>query len=340
MRIESLTTQVDQLQDQRDQLLKKLGRVSQEHQAQLAAVDNLTMVLEGFQREKENDLKLAQKDFNDRMAREEARRGDYQEEIKALNEKLEMAGQGLEAAARLNEQLEAKAKVIASLRQEVKARDELLKKAQGELNTASASGAGKVDRGLVKNLVVGYVAADAAKKKEVLKVVATVLDFNQEERLKTGLDGASSASWLRGMFAPSPGQSRDRIQTATGLDKSLAQAFIHFLEEESTPSSAAASAAASTPPRLPAADLAEESARRMQVRKLIFALIFFTGFHTPMLIFFLESSRPPIWLILRVELEPNDADGTDPACRRWQVSLPCSRSNCRLNGGDNGQPEQ
>ncbi len=36
-----------------------------------------------------------------------------------------------------------------------------------------------MDKYLVKNLVVGYVAADADKRLDVLKIVATVLDFNQ-----------------------------------------------------------------------------------------------------------------------------------------------------------------
>jgi len=65
-KLEHLQTEVVQLRDQRDQLLRKLARVTQEHQSQSAAVDNLTLALEGFRREKENDLKLAQRDLNDR----------------------------------------------------------------------------------------------------------------------------------------------------------------------------------------------------------------------------------------------------------------------------------
>ena len=265
--LESLRTQVDQLQDQRDQLLKKLGRVSQEHQSQLMAVENLTMALEGFQRERENDQKLARKELEERLSVEQAKQSEAAEEVRALEEKLERANEGLEAAARLSEQLETKSKVIAALRQEVKVREELLRKAQGELDTASASGAGKVDRGLVKNLVVGYVAADSDKKKEVLKIVATVLDFNQEERLKTGLEGVSNASWLRGIFSPGL-QKQQQLQKATGLDQSLARAFIHFLEEESSPKKQAEQEEGGGTPRLPAAEMAEEAVRKLQVRKI------------------------------------------------------------------------
>ena len=66
------------------------------------------------------------------------------EEIRVLQEKVEAANEGLNAASRLGEQLEKKGQVIATLRQEVKLREELLKKAQGELNSVSNNNAGKV----------------------------------------------------------------------------------------------------------------------------------------------------------------------------------------------------
>ena len=55
-----------QLSEQRDQLLSKLGRVTSEYQSQSTALDNLTMVLEGFQQERDNDLKIAERDFEER----------------------------------------------------------------------------------------------------------------------------------------------------------------------------------------------------------------------------------------------------------------------------------
>ena len=168
--------------------------------------------------------------------------------MKALNSKLEQANTGLAAAARLSEQLDKKSQVIATLKQEIKLREELLKKAQSELDSASSHNAGKVDKSLVKNLVVGYVTADAGKKPDVLRVVATVLDFNGEERQKTGLDGgAANATWLRGIFGPGGAGGQAKVAGATGLDQSLAQAFVQFLETESTPK---------VPLKLPAAEMA------------------------------------------------------------------------------------
>ena len=109
------------------------------------------------------------------------------------------ANEGLAAANRLSEQLEKKTQAISMLKHEVKLREELLKKAQSQLKDVQSNNTVKVDRYLVKNLVVGYVNADVSKKKEVLKVIATVLDFNEEERHRTGLIGQQTG-WLSSFF--------------------------------------------------------------------------------------------------------------------------------------------
>lgn len=247
----TLEQQVKQLQEQRDQLLNKLSKVIQESKNQESALENLTMVLEGFQREKENDLKLAEKDFKVKLAREEQRQEQLKEEIQTLKDNLEKANEGLAAANRLSEQLEKKSQIITTLKQEIKMREELLRKAQTDLSAVSTNNAGKVDKSLVKNLVVGYLCADTSKRGQVLKLVATVLDFNQEERQKTGLEGGGSwlGGWL-GAASPSskPGSKASDLQRATGLDQSLAQAFVQFLEAESTPK---------VPVKLPVAEMAE-----------------------------------------------------------------------------------
>lgn len=64
---ESLTKTVSTLSDQRDQLLDQLGKVTRDYERQCKDMENLTMVLEGFQREKDNHLKLAKKDFEERF---------------------------------------------------------------------------------------------------------------------------------------------------------------------------------------------------------------------------------------------------------------------------------
>lgn len=95
-------------------------------------------------------------------------------------------------------------------------------------------------------MVVGYVVADYSKKPDVLKIIATVLDFNEEERSKTGV-GMGAQGWLQSWFGGSPtgassnstlGHRRTtsgEVQAATGLDQGIAQAFVKFMETESKP---------------------------------------------------------------------------------------------------------
>ena len=55
---------------------------------------------------------------------------------------------------------------------------------------------------------------------DVLRVIATVLDFNAEDRNKSGLEGGGGRGWLR------QGSSSS---SSAALDQSLAQAFVQFL---------------------------------------------------------------------------------------------------------------
>ena len=133
------------------------------------------------------------------MLREKKKQDELLDQIDALKQKVASANEGLAAANRLSEQLEKKTQAIAMLKHEVKLREELLKKAQDQLKDLQSNNTVKVDRYLVKNLVVGYVNADDSKKREVLKVIATVLDFNEDERYKTGLLGQQTG-WLGSIF--------------------------------------------------------------------------------------------------------------------------------------------
>jgi len=94
---------------------------------------------------------------------------------------------------------------------------------RSELDELSNNNVAKIDRYLVKNLVVGYFSTPTDKRKEVLRIIATVLDFNREDRQKTGLEATSLWPFRQG-------------DSASGdSNQSLSQAFIKFLETESQP---------------------------------------------------------------------------------------------------------
>jgi hypothetical protein len=71
----------------------------------------------------------------------------------------------------------------------------------------------KCYRYLVKNLVLGYFMAPPNTRSQVLRIVATVLDFNQEERDQVGLEsGTSTSGWFRSFLQPGKGPSNMQVQ--------------------------------------------------------------------------------------------------------------------------------
>ena len=106
-------------------------------------------------------------------------------------------------------------------------------------------------RFLVKNLIVGYFSTPVDKRKEVLRIIATVLDFNREDRQKSGLE--STSMWPFGGISKDPNAEKQvsmappkettyfltlKLTKANYLSyffQSLSEAFIRFLENESKP---------------------------------------------------------------------------------------------------------
>lgn len=82
--------------------------------------------------------------MNCRLALEAEKHSRLEADLAALREQLEKANEGLRAANRLGDQLDAKARTIDGLRQDLRIRDDLLAKAQRDLEAAKGQGVSKV----------------------------------------------------------------------------------------------------------------------------------------------------------------------------------------------------
>lgn len=78
----------------------------------------------------------------------------------------------------------------------------LVRKAQDKLHAtetklqeAESNQADRVDKSLLKNLLIGYIMAPNNDKQQILKLISSVLDFNQQESDKVGLN-RSNQGWL------------------------------------------------------------------------------------------------------------------------------------------------
>ncbi|EDV92219.1 thyroid receptor-interacting protein 11 isoform X2 [Drosophila grimshawi] len=234
---ETLQAQHALLLQQRDELLAKLGQCEDRELKQQAALTNLQCALEQFQNDKEHDIELATQRIRREMQAQLEQHRMLRSEMGALQQQLADANQGLRAAARLSDQLEAGQQTIAVLRDEVDSlRDENMKLEQS-LSSSESSQTDKIDKSLIKSLLIGYVVSGHANdKQQVLRMISSVLDFNAQEVDKVGLN-KQQTSWLGNILG---GASSSAGNTGSGAGHdNLVQAFVQFLEQESQPKSTA-----------------------------------------------------------------------------------------------------
>nr|XP_014102427.1 thyroid receptor-interacting protein 11 isoform X2 [Bactrocera oleae] len=226
---ETLQAQYALVLQQRDELVNKLSLAEDRESKNQAALCNLQCALEQFQNDKQNDIKAATHSIRKELQQEQQKQAQLQAEIGALQQQLSEAKQGLCAAARLSDQLEACQRTIAVLREEVETLKQQNQQLSTKLKLSESSQSDKIEKSLIKSLLIGYVvSSNPNDKNQVLRMISSVLDFSQSESDKVGLNKQQS-SWLGGILGGSA--------SAQGVHSkdNLVQAFVQFLEQESQP---------------------------------------------------------------------------------------------------------
>ncbi|XP_045781136.1 thyroid receptor-interacting protein 11-like isoform X1 [Maniola jurtina] len=215
--VETLRNQIKLLEKQREEVQAKLSEADDARSRSEAALTNLQVVLEQFQLDKERDIHNATEKIRNKMEDVKRQNEMLQHEIARLNGKLEESIAGLQAATRLGDQVETKTAQINDLKEQVRALQATITAAEERYYNAISNQQDKVDKNLVKNLVVNYVLTanrSDLNRTQILRILSTVLDFNQTECEKLGL-----------------------VRSANSGD-SLAAEFVKFLQNESRPRAA------------------------------------------------------------------------------------------------------
>ncbi|KAG8224281.1 hypothetical protein J437_LFUL005087 [Ladona fulva] len=209
--VESLENQVRALTEKRDESKNRLLAAEEQLAQQAKDLANLQSVLEQFQRDKERETSVIKDKMGMEISSLENKCKELFEEISELRDQLQKAREGLCAASHLSEEMDKKSEIITFLKDELQKVNANLKSAEEKLLAASQNVEGKVDKNLVKNLLLGYLSAPSqgSRRGEVLRIIAMILEFNQEEK--------------------------ERVDLGDGSGKGLA--FIRFLENESRPKS-------------------------------------------------------------------------------------------------------
>ncbi|KAM3968617.1 LOW QUALITY PROTEIN: uncharacterized protein ACR2FA_012176 [Aphomia sociella] len=212
--VETLRNQIKLLEKQRDEVQARLSEADDARSRSEAALTNLQVVLEQFQLDKERDVHAATEKIRNKMEDLKRENNELRDEISRLNHKLEESLAGLRAATRLGDQVETKTAQINDLKEQVRTLHISVTAAEERYHSAISNQQDKVDKNLVKNLVINYVMAaaqSAQNRTRVLKILSTVLDFNQQECERLGLARSTNAS------------------------DGIAAEFVKFLENESKP---------------------------------------------------------------------------------------------------------
>ncbi|XP_045457437.1 thyroid receptor-interacting protein 11-like [Melitaea cinxia] len=212
--VETLRNQIKLLEKQREEVQARLSEAEDARSRSEAALTNLQVVLEQFQLDKERDIHAATEKVRNKMEDIKRHNEVLQQEILRLNGKLEESIAGLQAATRLGDQVETKTAQINDLKEQVRTLQTSVAAAEERYYNAISNQQDRVDKNLVKNLVINYVLTagqSSLNRTQILRILSTVLDFNQKECEKLGLVKSSN----------------------TG--DSLAAEFVKFLQNESKP---------------------------------------------------------------------------------------------------------
>lgn len=91
---------------------------------------------------------------------------------------------------------------------------------QLKMEETDKSQADRIDKNLLKNLIIGYIVAPANDKPQILKLVSSVLDFNQTESDKVGLN-KQHTGWLDSILHGTKSPGADKHSNGMFVNNSL-----------------------------------------------------------------------------------------------------------------------
>ncbi|XP_015792931.1 thyroid receptor-interacting protein 11-like [Tetranychus urticae] len=212
----NFSEQLEKLKEERDRALDDVSKLDDKVHSLTASVTNLQLVIEQIQKENEKKIKSLAKQHEAAIESERAIQNELRQEIEIYEKRIIEASQALQAATRLTENIDNKEKIIQNLKQELNDKDHHISKLEIDIANLKTSFEGKVDKQVIKNLILGYFGTPNDKKHEVERLLARVLDFNEEEMSRAGLSfGRQPNKFTVGPI--NPANSSDKVKsTATG----------------------------------------------------------------------------------------------------------------------------
>ncbi|KAJ3385172.1 hypothetical protein HDU80_000742 [Chytriomyces hyalinus] len=151
----------------------------------LVSLGNLQGVLEEFQASKQAEIDRAVEVITKQLNAANQMLDEYKIRAREAEEKLESVDTNVPSSSILEAQLQERNLEIGKLRGKVISLETYLSEAIRRASSAD----NQVDRRLISNLIVQFMATQRgdSKRFEILSVIASVLKFNDEDKVKIGL---------------------------------------------------------------------------------------------------------------------------------------------------------
>lgn len=234
VQIENLQEQLQAIAAQRDRAVMDLASVQEQAHQYQTALTNLQLVLEQFQRERESQLRATQEEAQKRVDMAWAQVKELQQRENHMKSQLEMAARITQEVVSIRNQLKAKDVEQLKTKEEVIRLEEELRVAQERISSLSSLSDSKVEKSLLKNMLMGYFNTPENKRMDVLRVIGGLLGFTHEELDKVGTGSSPpTGSWISNLIPFGPIAPKTPTRTTASAPKSFSELFVSFLESES-----------------------------------------------------------------------------------------------------------
>lgn len=200
------------------------------------AARQMQQALEELQESQDRDLQRSLGDLQHQLDSAESELEKYKLHVHDMDAKMEEATEAKGKCDKLEHEVKEKNLLIGKLRHEAVILNEHLTSALTRLRKTSSED--QVDRRLMTNLMLQFLTAPRAdtKRFEILRLIASVLQWDDAEREKAGLQRQSDRSLGYGFLGlgglvSSPRKSM-QASTSNANDESVSNLFVEFLLSE------------------------------------------------------------------------------------------------------------
>mgnify|MGYP006904163321 CR=1 FL=1 len=221
---QTLATELGTLKYEYSKLENQNKELNHQLQYQLKCSQNLQNVLEQFKREREQHINENLRQYQDALKEQTATVNRLTNENNEIRIRLNENTEALDAAKRLNDQLERKDLTINSLRNDILVKDKQIQQYEENFRDLQSTSGSRVEKQLVKNILLSYFHTPVDKRQEVVPLLGALVGFTQEE-YKTAVNALSNnsnqqkaAGWLSNWLGNNPTQQnlqRARTQSET-----------------------------------------------------------------------------------------------------------------------------